>query len=223
MARVFGGPVTLVGGGPVTRDALERARALAPVLVAADRGADRLTEHGLVPRLVVGDMDSLADPHAWQAGEAEILHLPEQETTDFEKALYATEAPHYLALGFTGGRIDHTLAVFHALLAWPEKRVVLLGEEDAMAFLPPGRRLRLRVGAGARVSLFPFRETTGLPSEGLEWPLGGLTLAPGRQSGTSNRATAEEVVLGVDRPGALLMLETPALETLLAAILGETG
>ncbi|GMG84710.1 thiamine diphosphokinase [Paralimibaculum aggregatum] len=218
MAKRFDEAVCLIGGGPLDAGLLARAERLAPVLVAADRGADRLLELGRRPALVIGDMDSISDLAAWQAGPTEVLHLAEQDTTDFEKCLYATEAPLYLALGFTGGRMDHTLAVFHALLARPGKRVVVLGEGEAMTFLPPGRGLRLAARPGMRVSVFPFAETTGILSEGLEWPVAGLTFAPGRQSGTSNRAVAETVALGVDRGGALLILPEAALGTLLAAL-----
>ncbi len=214
----FERPVTLVGAGPVRAGDLARARALAPHLVAADGGADRLAALGAVPELVVGDMDSVADLAAWEARGVRTLPLAEQDTTDFEKCLYATAAPLYVALGFTGGRVDHTLAVFHSLLARPDKRVVVLGEADAMAAIPAGAVLEIAVGAGARVSVFPLLETTGAVSEGLRWPVKGLTLAPGRQSGTSNRAEADRVRLGFDRPGALLLLEPEAFEALVRAL-----
>jgi len=218
----FSTPVTLVGGGPVDAARLGAARRLAPGLVAADGAADRLAAAGLMPDLVVGDMDSIADLAAWRAGEGtRLIHLPEQETTDFEKCLYATEAPAYLAIGFAGGRIDHTLAVLHAILMHPEKTVTLIGEAEAMALVPPGG-LRLRVGKGARVSLFPLVETTGTRSEGLAWPVTGLTLAPGRRIGTSNRAVAPEIAVAFDRPGALLMVGLGALPALVTA-LGTAG
>jgi len=214
-------PVTLVGGGPLDAATLARAQALAPALVAADRAGDRLADFGIVPGWLIGDMDSVRDPASWHAcRETEVLHLPEQETTDFEKCLYATEAPWYLAVGFSGGRIDHTLAVLHAMLARPDKTVILLGQEDAMALVPPGRVLRLPVGKGARVSLFPLAETTGTHSEGLVWPVTGLTMAAGWLIGTSNRASGTEIAVGFDRPGALLMVEPDALPGLICAVTG---
>ncbi|MGF1446334.1 MAG: thiamine diphosphokinase [Pikeienuella sp.] len=223
ITRRFTTAVTLVGGGPVQAGDLARALAVAPGLVAADQGADRLWALSRRPDLVVGDMDSISDLALWRARDVELAHLPEQDTTDFEKCLYSTDAPFYTALGFTGGRIDHTLAVFHTLLVRAEKRVTVLGEADAMAFLAPGQVLSLPIEPGARVSLFPFAETTGLVSEGLEWPVDGLTLAPGRQSGTSNRAVAATIRLAFDRPGCLLMLERRAFEALVAAMGRQAG
>ena len=121
---VFDRPVTLVGGGAVDRATVDEARAIAPELVAADSGADRLAGWGMVPAGVIGDMDSIGDPDRWRAGPTRFLSLAEQETTDFEKCLYATRAPFYIGVGFTGPRVDHLLAVLHAMLARPEKTVV---------------------------------------------------------------------------------------------------
>ncbi len=218
-AMRFETPVLLVGGGPVDPAMLAAARARTGAIVAADQGADRLARLGAVPDAILGDLDSLADPAGWRARGVAVRRIAEQDTTDFEKCLYATEAPHYLALGFTGGRMDHTLAVFHAMLRRPEKPVVLIGEVEAMALLPPGRALRVAVGEGARVSIFPLAECRGIVSEGLAWPVAGLAMAPGRQIGTSNRATAPSIAVGFDRPGALLMLDRGAFPELLGALL----
>src|SRR5690625_1381476 len=146
---IFRRPVTLVGAGVLTRAVLDEALALAPELVAADRGADMLAELGLMPGTIIGDMDSISNRDRWEK-MSRLVRLPEQETTDFEKCLYATEAPFYIAAGFTGGRVDHSLSVLHALLAREEKRVVLIGEEDAVTLLPPGEVVGLDLPAGAR-------------------------------------------------------------------------
>lgn len=210
--------VTLVGAAAPDAATVEAARRIAPALVAADGGAERLAAMRLAAQAVIGDMDSLAEPERWRGGPATFVHLAEQDTTDFEKCLYATEAPLYLAVGFTGRRLDHTLAVLHTLLAYPEKRVVLAGEAEAAALAPAGEVLRLRVRPGMRVSVYPLGPVTGTHSRGLAWPIDGLELAAGRGIGTSNRATRPVIELGFDRPGALVMLEPDALGALAAAI-----
>ncbi len=210
--------VTLVGAGALDHAMVEAAHRLAPVLIAADGGADRLAEMRLRPRAVIGDMDSIADPERWRAGPAAFVHLAEQDTTDFEKCLYATEAPLYLAVGFTGRRIDHTLAVFHTLLRYPQKRVVVVGEHEVSALAPPGATLRLAVTPGTRVSIYPLLPVTAIRSRGLAWPIDGLALAPGQKIGTSNEARQPVVEVAFDGPGALVMLERDALGSLAAAI-----
>lgn len=210
---IFRRPVTLVGAGVLTRAILDEALALAPELVAADGGADLLAEFGMVPRTVIGDMDSISDPDRWEK-MARLVRLREQETTDFEKCLYATDAPFYIGAGFTGGRVDHSLSVLHALLAQPHKQVVLLGEDDAITLLPPGEIVSLDLPAGARVSLFPLLPTTGIHSKGLIWPIKGLDMAPGQRIGTSNVSSGGRVEIGFDRPGAFLIVERKHLPVL---------
>ena len=215
---IFNRPVTLAGGGALDRQMLDEALALAPALVAADGAADRLAGWGLVPEAVIGDMDSLADPAAWHGGGARLVALDEQDTTDFEKCLYATEAPFYVGAGFTGRRLDHTLAVFHALLARPDKLVVLLGEHEAVGLLPAGRRVGVAVAPGVTVSLFPLLRSVGVASAGLEWPIEGLDMEPGRAIGTSNRAVAGRIELAFDRPGMLVMVPRRFAGGLLAGL-----
>lgn len=213
----FSYPVTLVGGGALDRAMLEEAQALAPGLVAADGAADRLDAWGLVPDAVIGDMDSISDMGAW-AARTRVVHLPEQDTTDFEKCLYATDAPLYVAAGFTGRRVDHMLAVFHAMLRRSEKRVVLLGEEEAMALVPPGRPFAMDLEVGAVVSFYPLLPARGTMSEGLEWSVDGLALAPGEAIGTSNRAVAPRVEVGFDAPGVLVLVARQCLGALIEAV-----
>ncbi|MEM7499734.1 MAG: thiamine diphosphokinase [Pseudomonadota bacterium] len=219
-------PVLLAGGGMLTADMLEAATDAAhaadrggpAALIAADGAADRLNVLGLRPDAVIGDLDSLADPAAWPAVGTEVIHLPEQESTDFEKCLYSVAAPLYLAAGFTGRRHDHMLAVFHAMLRRSDRRVVLIAEEEVIALAPPGRTLRLHPGEGGRVSIFPLLPVRCGPSHGLRWPVDGLRLAPGEAIGTSNRAVADEVTLTFEGQGALIMLERSAIGSLIDAI-----
>lgn len=215
----FDKPVTLVGGGALDRQALLSALAVAPVLVAADGAADHVAAMGHSPSAIVGDMDSLTDPNIWSE-RATLIHLAEQDTTDFEKCLYSIEAPHFLAVGFTGGRMDHTLAVLHGMLRSPESTVTLLGEKEAMAFLPAEREINLDIEVGDTISLFPVLSARGVASSGLEWPITGLEFAPGRQIGTSNRAIASQVRVHVDGVGVLLMMPRDRLIALLAGVHG---
>jgi thiamine pyrophosphokinase len=212
--------VTLVGAGAFDLEMVEAARRLAPVLIAADGGAERLAALRLAPQAVIGDMDSLADPERWRTGPAHFVHLAEQDSTDFEKCLYATEAPLYLAVGFTGRRIDHTLAALHAMMRYPAKRVILVGEDEVSALARPGSILRLAVTPGARVSIYPLLPVTATHSRGLTWPVDGLAFAPGRRIGTSNAATQPVIELAFDGPGALVMVEREALGALAGAMSG---
>ena len=78
--------VTLAGGGRFSSRLLNESRAIAPCLVAADGGADRLLAHGAEPEAVIGDLESLSAA-ARDRLRGRVHQIPEQLTTDFDKAL----------------------------------------------------------------------------------------------------------------------------------------
>ncbi len=198
--------VTLLGAARISASALPEALALAPVLVAADGGADTALGQGLSPRAVIGDMDSLS-PEAAQAFADRLHRVAEQDTTDFDKALTRIEAPLVLALGFSGGRLDHELAALHSLVLRCDRPCLLLGSET-LAFHAP-RAIELRLPRGTLVSLFPFAPVW-TSSEGLRWPTEHILFAPDSRIGTSNAAEGD-VSLLPSSPGMLVILPRDCL------------
>ena len=214
MPVAFPHGVTLVGGGQVARLDLEGALLRAPSLVAADGGANILMRWGHRPERVIGDLDSL-DPDLHAALADRLEHVAEQDSTDFDKCLHRITAPFILALGFDGARLDHTLAAMRSLVHHRRARVVMQAAQDICFLAPPV--LKLSLPAEARVSLFPMGRVTGR-SEGLCWPIDGLTFAPDGVIGTSNKATGGEVALEFDQPCMLILLERCHLDQVLKAV-----
>jgi len=212
-------PITLIGGAVVARADLEAALRLAPVLVAADGGADRALEAGITPRAVIGDFDSISAEARDRLPDTILHPLDDQDTTDFEKCLARVAAPLILGLGFTGARIDHHMAACTALARHAGQRCVLLGAEDLMFLCPPV--LSLPLEAGCRVSLFPMGAVEGA-SDGLEWPIGGINFAPDGRIGTSNR-TVGPLTLSVTAPKMLVVLPVDTLQTVVGALASCTG
>lgn len=190
--------------------ALEKA----PV-VCADGGAALARRAGVDPVAVIGDFDSLSDEDRAAIDPARLHHIPEQETTDFDKALSRIRAAVVLGVGFTGGRVDHQLAVMTGLARLPDRPCILIGEEDVICLCPP--RLRLDLPPGSRLSLYPLAEVEGR-STGLDWPIDGLAMRPDGRIGTSNRVSGGSVSLTMAAPAMLLILPRPALRPLLAGL-----
>jgi thiamine pyrophosphokinase len=212
------GGITLVGGGPVSPAAITAARAFAPVLVAADGGADRCLRAGMVPAAVIGDFDSISDAARLALDPATLHHIPEQSSTDFDKALRSVAAPFVLALGFTGARVDHQLAVFNVLVRRPDRVCIVVGPKDVVFHAPA--RLTLDMRVGDRFSLFPMAHVTGR-EQGLEWPLDGYDFAPDGLTSTSNRVSAAKVVLEFDGPGMLVILPRARLQAAINALVPQ--
>jgi thiamine pyrophosphokinase len=205
--------VTLIAGGPVLSRDLKAAMARAPLVVAADGGADRALALGVRPAAVIGDMDSISDKARGLLGDV-VHEVPEQESTDFDKALRNIRAPFVLALGCLGGRVDHELAVLSVLIRRQTMPCLLIGREDVVFAAPP--RLNIAMQAGDRFSLFPMAQVTGR-SDGLKWPIAGLTFAPDARGGTSNQALGP-VRLEMDQPGMLVMVPRNRFAAALAAL-----
>jgi thiamine pyrophosphokinase len=219
---VFDDLLIIVGGGTVDFDLLRELYASGGHLVGADGGADQIVAAGLKPELIVGDFDSLTNPHAW-LGKTRLMQIAEQETTDFEKALYSTRAPVTVALGMTGRRFDHTLAALDAVTRHAQKRkIVLVDEEDVAIALTD--KFSFTVAAGERVSIHPLAPVLFWRSDGLKYPLDAVKLAPGVRTGTSNEALTGPFTIapeeGVHAPW-LLILPRSYLAALIAKLLPE--
>ncbi|MDF0594683.1 thiamine diphosphokinase [Psychromarinibacter halotolerans] len=210
-------PVTLVGGAPLESARLQESLALAPCLVAADGGAARALQDGLQPEAVIGDMDSLDAGARARIDSARILEIAEQDTTDFDKCLAQISAPLVVAVGFTGARLDHELAVYNVLARRSPAEAVVFGTHDIAFHAPP--TLRLDLPEDSRVSLFPMAAVTGR-SRGLRWPIDGIDFAPDGRSGTSNAVSGGPVELEFDGPGMLVILPRTALTQVVRVLSG---
>lgn len=208
-------PVTLIGGGQADAATLSQVLALAPRLVAADGGAAHALAAGHMPEAVIGDMDSLTPEDRARLPAGSIHRIDEQDSTDFDKCLLAIRAPLVLGLGFTGPRLDHQMAAFNSLVRHYKRRCILVGRTEVVMLAPPS--LRLDLEPGATVSLFPMGAVEA-KSEGLHWPVGGLSFAPDGRVGTSNRATGP-IWLAVTAPKMLLFLPRAGLGHLVQTLL----
>lgn len=213
--------ILLIGGAPVSSAQLAAARRYATHVVAADGGALRAKAQGLEPKAIIGDLDSLPDPELWRANGIAVHHIAEQMTTDFEKCISHIKAPLILALGFTGGRMDHTLAVMNSLARHGPGPLVVVGQEDILWALP--EKIQLDLPIGTVVSLFPMRKVRGISSTGLRWPVTGIDFAPMGFSGTSNETNAQKVEIWLDRRGMLGMVPLSALDAVLREIDSGNG
>ncbi|MDQ7071484.1 MAG: thiamine diphosphokinase [Rhodobacterales bacterium] len=206
-------PVTLVGGGPCDDRDIRMAVEIAPIVVAADGGAGRALACDLMPKAVIGDLDSIDQGTRRRLGRR-VHRIAEQDTTDFDKALRHIIAPLVIGVGFSGGRLDHQLAVLNGLVGNPDKRCVLIGAQD-IVFLAPSV-LELDLPVGSRISLFPMARMRGT-SQGLRWAIDGVDFAPDGRIGTSNEVSGP-VRLSFEAATMLVILPVAALAVVVAQL-----
>jgi thiamine pyrophosphokinase len=195
---------------------------LADVL-AADGGFARARSLGLLPRLLVGDLDSLA-PGPLAAAEAEGIEVlrvrADKDESDTELAVLEAVrrgATRVTVLGALGGpRIDHALANVW-LLAHPGlvgvEATLLDARSRIVLVCAPGPDFgpvhrRLPGPAGAVVSLLPLGgDVAGVTTIGLRYPLRDEPLVTGPARGLSNVRVAPDAAVTVRR-GRLLVVES---------------
>lgn len=162
-------------------------------LVAVDGGYQYLKGMGILPHLVIGDLDSIAaeDLKILQAEGIEILKFPaEKDQTDLEIALDTASQRGYRVLrviAALGGRIDQTLANLF-LLELPSLDGCDVRFENGLneAFLIREHAL-VQGNPGDTISLIPLGgPVSGITTQGLSYPLHDETLHPHHSHGISN-------------------------------------
>lgn len=195
-------PVILVGGAPIEKEILFQAFGAGALVVAADSGAVAVLDAGRTPDAVIGDFDSLPDTARARLPDDRLHHIPDQDSTDFEKALSRIHAPLVIAVGFSGARLDHELAVFNTLLRRETPPCVILRGAE-VTFLAPAD-LALDLPMGSDIAFFPLVPVT-VTTGGVRWPLTDALMQPGGLISTSNKVTGP-VRLTTDRKGVLVTL-----------------
>jgi thiamine pyrophosphokinase len=198
--------------------AVQAALRFAPdaLIIAADGGSRLALACGLVPDVVVGDMDSLLTDEldALQARGALIERsLAEKDETDLELALLAAvarQATWIRVIGGVGDRLDQTLANLYLLtlreLTGRDTRLV--NGRQTLWLIGPGAH-PLHGAAGDTISLIPLAgDAVGVRTEGLAYPLRDETLSFGPARGVSNVMQVAEASVTL-AAGALIVVHTP--------------
>jgi thiamine pyrophosphokinase len=176
------------------------------LLIAADGGARHAMALGLVPRLLVGDLDSLTpgEVAALEAAGTQVCRYPaEKDETDLELALILAldlDCGEILVVGGLGGRMDQALGNLYLLLQHRLcERAARLDDGQVEAFWIRGAA-RIQGRPGDTVSLLPLMGAAeGVETEGLRYPLHGETLIPERTRGISNEMLGTEARVIVTR------------------------
>lgn len=171
-------------------------------IICADSGAGHLYTVGLVPEVIIGDMDSLSPEllnHFKEQGSRIISYPEAKDETDTQLALdYALGmAPDDIYIfGACGSRIDHTLANLSLLVSGLKKDITIkLIDEWCEVFLVDGRYV-VKGEVGQTVSLLPFSDTvTGITLEGFEYPLKNGVMEIGKPYGVSNRLNSTKGII----------------------------
>lgn len=181
-------------------------------LVAVDGGLSHLSNLGLTPHLIIGDMDSVDEDQLqhYQNQNVEVKKYPvEKDQNDLELALQKAlemEPETIWIVAALGNRIDQTLANIFLLTREDLADIdihIIDGVRDVFLI----RENAIIIGVkGQRVSLIPINgPVNGIRTEGLKFPLKNETLFPDKTRGISNKIKDTEAKISIE-DGLLLCI-----------------
>lgn len=204
-----------LNGSNESSDLLRRVAGRADLIVAADGGARYALEAGVVPDLVVGDMDSLGEDLALEIesrGAALERHPERKDKMDGQLAVLAARergatAADLLCAG--GGRLGALFAVPHILLAAERigLRSTVVADRVRMFVVEAGYRT-VEGEPRESISIFPLSgPAAGVTLEGMEYPLQNASLEPGDTLGFHNELIGREATVSVGKGAVLVVHE----------------
>lgn len=199
----------VLGGDAPAKDLLESCMRQADLTLAADSGLTAFDTAGLMPDMLIGDMDSVApDVLARYEGK-----LPEhrlnciKDDTDGVDALDVAirrGADEITLLGALGGRLDHALANLMLLVRAHHHGVRAQILEKGLRIVRVDGSYALHGAKGDTVSLLPLGEAHGVTLRGFFYPLYDHTLKSDYPLGVSNVVTEDEALVSVKQGDLIL-------------------
>lgn len=198
--------VMIANGSPCDIALTRLAVRKADHVVVLDNARFHYKQLGLPYHTLLGDFDK-GIPDASEE-TASVVHLPDQESTDFEKGIAYLEQlgySHIIILWATGKRTDHNFVNIADLGKYPHLNIELWDNYSRIYYIPNNF-----IGSfpeNTIISLVPLGVVTGVTTDNLFYPLNNEDLALGVRNGNSNRV-AESGQIGITyRDGRLLLME----------------
>ncbi|MGB2963000.1 MAG: thiamine diphosphokinase [Anaerolineales bacterium] len=177
------------------------------LIIAADGGSAQCAWLGIIPDILIGDLDS-TDPdliQKWEAAGVKVIRYPaDKDQTDLELALLhaqAEGADKIVVYGAIGGRLDMTFGNL-TLLAHPALKILvkLVYGEEVVRLLREGELLTLPGAIGDTISLIALDSRGAfVTTTGLEFPLDKEVLEFGLTKGISNRFVKKQATIYLER------------------------
>lgn len=179
-------------------------------IIAADGAADYLHKANIIPKYIVGDMDSIS-PNTLNFffERTNFLHISDQETNDFEKAVnhaMCINLKNLLIVGINGGLYEHALNNWSVLAKLSKQTNLCILDDNRYAF-SISKSTEIKLTKGEIVSIIPQTKVK-LITKNLKWNLNSEILELGVREGARNIAISENVSLEVIEGDALIFIDS---------------
>ena len=175
-------------------------------VICVDGGARYAAALGVVPDVIVGDMDSVTPEQLnYFSGRGAMIKEYPADKNDTDTALALAEAlsgspEEIVVLGALGSRWDHSLANVHLLRVALDRGVKarIIDEHNEISLVAPHTPVVLEGKPGDLFSLLPLtEEVTGVNVRGAGWPLENAVFRIGNPYGISNSLASDRVEISI--------------------------
>jgi len=201
----------IANGAECSTELLGQLLEWSPFIVVLDSAMDRVIELGIKVDVLLGDFDGGFSPDYYKEKQypLEIVHTPDQNKTDLEKAFdYLIEKGHKAVnvIWATGKRADHTITNITNIVSYKEQLKIVILDDHSKIFLLP-KKFEKWYTKNSVISLIPVGLAEGVFSENLFYPLQDDILSLGYRTGSSNHVVNDGIVKIAYRDGDLLLME----------------
>ncbi|GEL09355.1 thiamine pyrophosphokinase [Flavobacterium glycines] len=182
-----------------------------PLVIVLDSAIERVMELDIKVDVLLGDFDRGFDVDYYKEKQypIKIVHTPDQDKTDLEKAFDYLCEQNFSAVNVvwaTGKRADHTITNLTNIVRYRNKLKIVILDDHSKVFLLP-RRFEKWYTANTPISLIPIGHVSGIHSENLFYPLKDDSLTIGYRTGSSNHVVQDGLVVIEHLEGDLLLME----------------
>jgi thiamine pyrophosphokinase len=179
-------------------------------LIAADGAAILLYRKGIIPDIVIGDLDSFySEKEHVFFNDKSVIHITDQETNDFEKALnycINNDMKKILIVGFHGGELEHSLNNWSIFFRYSKKADICIFDHERYG-ISINQSFSLDVKIGEMISIIP-EPSAILKTTGLKWELNDETLTFGMREGARNEAVSTRIEIEIISGDILLFINS---------------
>lgn len=182
-----------------------------PFVVVLDSAVERVLPLGIKFDVLLGDFDNgvPTDDRLNAQYPLEIIHTPDQEKTDLEKAIEFLIERNFPAVNIvwaTGKRADHSITNMTNIVRYKDQiKIVVLDDYSKIFRLPES--FEKWYTKDSPISLIPVGTASGISTQNLEWNLNNDSLILGYKAGNSNKVAEDGLVKINYQSGDLLLME----------------
>jgi thiamine pyrophosphokinase len=201
----------IANGASCSSELLGQLLEWSPIVVVLDSAIERVLQLDIKVDVLLGDFDRNFDANYYREKQfpLEIIHTPDQNKTDLQKAFdYLIKKGHQAVnvIWATGKRADHTMTNITCIADYKEKIKIVILDDHSKIFLLP-KIYEKWYTKETIISIIPIGEVHGISSENLKYKLHNDSLKLGYRSGSSNEVSEDGIVKITHSEGDLLLME----------------